>query len=227
MTGIIQPPTQLAGTPGIAPNFRYMTTSDSLQTIMTPGYLNNPSLEAVPLSSGDVIQCLYSVNTSTRTSTYGVFTVNIAKATGVITLTNWSSALSTSTILTAAQINGMYAAPVLVVPAPGAGRAIVVNGLAWNFVYGSAAFASGGVVTLQYGSTVHAGGTLTTTGIAAASVIGVTANSLLTDTAIPIVATSANTVNAGIYISNATGAFTTGTGTTSTLTVFYTIIPAT
>ncbi len=86
---------------------------------------------------------------------------------------------------------------------------------------------AGGVVTLQYKNTTEAGGVLTTTGIAAASVTGVSANSVLTDTVIPIVATSANTVNQGIFISNATQAFTTGTGTTTTLTVFYRVISAT
>jgi hypothetical protein len=141
--------------------------------------------------------------------------VSVASAPQVATVT-----------LTATQINAMYAVPVSVIAAPGAGKAIVVTGLAWDFVYGSAAFAAGGVVTLQYGSTLHAGGILTTTGIAAASLTGISANSLLTDTQIPIVATSANTVNTAIYISNATQAFTTGTGTTSTLNVFYRVVSA-
>lgn len=132
-----------------------------------------------------------------------------------------------SITLTAAQINALYDTPIQVIAAPGSGKVIIVTGLAWDFVYGSAAFTSGGVVTLQYKNTAHAGGVLTTTGIAAASITGISANSVLTDTAIPVVATSANTVNQGIYISNATQDFATGTGTTSTLSVFYRVISAT
>lgn len=129
--------------------------------------------------------------------------------------------------LSAAQINALYDTPILVIAAPGSGKVIIITGLAWDFVYGSAAFTAGGVVTLQYKNNAHAGGVLTTTGIAAASITGISANSVLTDTAIPIVATSANTVNQGIYISNATQDFATGTGTTSTLSVFYRVISAT
>ena len=138
-----------------------------------------------------------------------------------------TSPLLASITLSASQINAMWTTPVQVIAAPGSGKAILVTGLAWDFVYGSAAFTAGGLVTLQYKNTTEAGGVVTTTGIAATSVTGVTANSVLTDTVIPIVATSANTVNQGIFISNATQAFATGTGTTTTLTVFYRVISAT
>ena len=87
--GILQAPTQLAGTPGIKPNFKYMTTTDNYATITAAGYLNQPSLEVTPVSQGDVIQCLYGVAIPQGTSTYGVFTVSIASGTGTITLVPW------------------------------------------------------------------------------------------------------------------------------------------
>lgn len=87
---ILQGPTQLAGTAGIYPNFKYMSTTASYATITTPGYLNQPSLEVTPVGQGDVIQCLYAVNQQSGTSTYGVFTVSIAGATGTITLVPWA-----------------------------------------------------------------------------------------------------------------------------------------
>jgi hypothetical protein len=87
--GIIQPPIQLAGTPGVNPNFKYMTTTDNLATITAAGYLNQPSLEVTPIGRGDVIQCLYSVNQQTGAGTYGVFTVTINGANGTITLVQW------------------------------------------------------------------------------------------------------------------------------------------
>lgn len=79
----------MAGTPGIKPNFKYMTTTDSYATITAAGYLNQPALEVTPVGQGDVIQCLYSVTIPQGTSTYGVFTVSIAAATGTITLVPW------------------------------------------------------------------------------------------------------------------------------------------
>ena len=60
--------------------------------------------------------------------------------------------------LTAAQFNGMYATPVSVIAAPGANKAIVVDLVLLNMTYGSAQFASGGVVGLQYGNSAHLAG---------------------------------------------------------------------
>ena len=88
---ILQPPTRLSGTPGIRPNFLYMTTTDTSNTVSTPGYLNSPSLEATPLSNGDVIPCLYSVNPQSGVGTFGMFTVAINPASGQITLTPWTA----------------------------------------------------------------------------------------------------------------------------------------
>lgn len=87
---IIQPPTQVAGTPGVLPNFKFMTTTDNLATVTTAGYLNQPQLEVTPLSNSDIIHCLYSVNQQTGAGTYAVFTVSIAGATGTITLAEWT-----------------------------------------------------------------------------------------------------------------------------------------
>src|SRR5215475_8874702 len=87
---ILQPPTQIAGTPGVFPNFKFMTTTDNLATITTAGYLNQPSLEVTPVGAGDVIQCLYSVNQQTGASTYAVFTVSVNGSNGIITLVEWT-----------------------------------------------------------------------------------------------------------------------------------------
>jgi len=87
--GLLQLPTQLGGTPGVFPNFKYMTTTDNLATITTAGYLNNIDLQSFPIGVQDVIQCLYSVNPQTGAGTYGAFTVSIS-GTGVITLVQWS-----------------------------------------------------------------------------------------------------------------------------------------
>lgn len=102
---IIQMPMQVTGTPGINPNFKYMTSTDSLATITTAGYLNQPSLEVTPLSNSDVVHCLYNYNVNTNSGTYGIFTVSIAQASGTITLTKWVNYTS--------KVNGTEAANVV------------------------------------------------------------------------------------------------------------------
>jgi hypothetical protein len=118
--------------------------------------------------------------------------------------------------LTAAQFNGMYAAPVQLVAAPGANLMIAVDKIVLQMTFGSADFASGGVVAAQYGATVHGAGTLATNGEAAADFFaaantvfqfsGVSGNTV---GALP----TANVSNAGIFLSNLTGVFTTGDST--------------
>lgn len=118
--------------------------------------------------------------------------------------------------ITAAQFNGMYAAPMLLLAAPGANKLILVDRMALVMTFGSADFASGGVVAAQYDSTVHGAGVLATNSEAAAdffaaasttfAFLGVSGNTV---GALPFT----TTVNKGLYLSNLTGAFTTGDST--------------
>jgi hypothetical protein len=126
--------------------------------------------------------------------------------------------------LTLAQLQGMYAAPVPILPAPAAGQLILVKSALLNITYGSAAFAGGGAIQLQYGNTVHGGGVAASTSVSAASLIAVAANeSLLFSPPASII--SAGAIGAGIWLSNATAAFTGGTGDTANLIVNYTAVP--
>lgn len=132
-----------------------------------------------------------------------------------------------SVAITAAEFNGMYAAPKLLVAAPGANKLLVVDRLELIQTYGSAAFASGGAVAAQYDSTAHLAGVLATNTEAAAD-FAVTAsttyafNGVAGDTvgALPF----STTVNKGLYLSNDTGAFTTGTGSAFVAKVHYRIV---
>ena len=123
--------------------------------------------------------------------------------------------------LTAANILGMNGAAVPVLPAPGAGKCIVVDALAFEMVPGSVAFASGGAVSVNYtgGSAVH-------TGTVPASTINATALSAKTLTQLGM-QTGANglasPVNTGLTVGNATGAFTTGNGT-AYLFIWYSVV---
>lgn len=129
--------------------------------------------------------------------------------------------------LTLAQFLGMYATPVQLLAAPGAGLMNIVDSVYINLVYGSAVLANGGAVSVQYGSTNHAGGVLVTNAEAAADYIAAAANTMfkLSGTLGTGVTTSAG-INTAVYLSNATGAFTGGTGDTFNAIVNYRTVAA-
>lgn len=119
--------------------------------------------------------------------------------------------------MTAAQWNGMYAAPFQLVAAPGANKAIIVRGIVCAMTFVAAQYANGGAVICQYDSTVHGAGpnACGTSTIAAAAVNGFAASSSAGLVGQVPVAGIANStfVNKGLYLSNATAAFDTGDGT--------------
>ncbi len=133
----------------------------------------------------------------------------------------------TTVAITAAQFNGMYAAPKLILAAGGANTLIVVHRAILAMTFVSAAYAAGGVVGFQYDSTVHGAGVAATNTEAAADFFaaassafqfeGVSGNTV----AISPFTTS---VNKGLYLSNLTQAFTTGDGT-FVCHLWYSIIP--
>ena len=126
--------------------------------------------------------------------------------------------------MTAAQWNAMYGAPFVLVAAPGANKMIVVDRAVALMTFVSAQYASGGAVALQYDSTVHGGGSAASGTVAAATVNGYAASTgIQLDGALSSVAFTA-AVNKGLYISNATGAFTTG-DSTWVVHVWYRIVP--
>lgn len=109
-----------------------------------------------------------------------------------------------------AGVLGMFAAPVQLIAAPGASNAILIHKCSIEVLStGQTAFASGGVVAPQIDSTANGAGVKYTTTLPAATVNAAT-NSLtqLGDTGANITLVA----NKGVFLSNATGAFTTGTG---------------
>ena len=115
--------------------------------------------------------------------------------------------------MTAAQWNGMYAAPVLLVAAPGANKLIVVEQVVEKMTFVAAAYAAGGVVGLQYDNTAHLAGTAATGTEAAADFFAGASTSFMQLGNLSTGAAFTTSVNKGLYISNATGPFTTGDGT--------------
>lgn len=114
--------------------------------------------------------------------------------------------------ISAAEFNGMYAAPKQLIAAPGANNLIVVDRMELVMTYGTAAFAAGGVVAAQYDSTINGAGVPATNTEVAAD-FQATASTTFVFNGSTTKAPFTTSVNKGLYLSNQTGAFTTGDST--------------
>lgn len=148
-----------------------------------------------------------------------------ADVTGNLTgdLVNTNLLKTVSVNLTAAQIIAMYTTPVVVVPAI-TGKSIYVDSVDFDITGTATQFTGGGVVNVQYANTANGAGTAAHADIAATVVTGATA--LVHTHRIPkdlsAIAT-ASIKGIGLYISNKTGVFATGTGTAKVTVRYYAI----
>lgn len=118
----------------------------------------------------------------------------------------------TTVAISAAEFNGMYAAPKLLVAAPGANRLLVLDKLELVMTYVSANYAAGGVAAVQWDSTANGAGVIASTTLAAATFQAAASTSFTFNGGV-VPAPFTTTVNKGLYLSNITGAFTTGDST--------------
>lgn len=125
--------------------------------------------------------------------------------------------------ISAADFNGMYATPKQLVAAAGANTLIVLDQLQLVMTYGTAAFASGGTAAVQYDSTANGAGVIASTTLADTA-FQATASTTFTMNAGVVALPFATTVNKGLYLSNITGAFTTG-DSTMVAHIWYRVIP--
>lgn len=189
----------------------------------TSGLITDLGLSPTNASKTKVVMANSAVtigNLASYSDTAGTITDSGVTASGL-------QILSASVTLNQAAVQGMYAAPFQIVAAPAAGHVLVPVQATIYTNFQTAAFTGGGIAILQYDSTVHGAGTnalaatIPTAEItAAASQIynlgGNTANALTAITA------------KGLYLSNATGAFTAGNAaSTVVVTVSYYLITAT
>lgn len=87
--GILQGPTELPAQVGIAPNLRMLVSSDPLNVIMSPGYLNAEIPPAsINISNQNIIFCLYSYTRNSLEPNFAILTPTIVN--GVITLDKWN-----------------------------------------------------------------------------------------------------------------------------------------
>lgn len=129
----------------------------------------------------------------------------------------------TTVAITAAAFNGMYATPVQLVAAGGANTLLVLDRVELAMTYNSAAYAAGGVAAVQYDSTANGAGVIASTTNAAANFQAVASSSFAFNQG-AVVAPFTTCVNKGLYLSNITGAFTTG-NSAMVAHVWYKVIP--
>jgi hypothetical protein len=116
--------------------------------------------------------------------------------------------------VSSANILAMAATPFQIVAAPGAGKTLVVDRATVRITRTATAYASGGVGILQYGNTATGAGTNAVDSTLAATFFTGAAGvseSLRNGAVLSDQGTALQ--NLGLFLSNQTGAFTTGTGT--------------
>ena len=131
----------------------------------------------------------------------------------------------TTITLSPAQVQGMYATPVTLMPAPGSKKVIRVNSVTLSFDYNGTVFAAGDVISVRY-----IGGTNVLSGSGTASTFGTAVLTTAADTVYTKGTTTSTTThvvalaNTGIEITNATQAFTGGTSGSVKVIVDFNII---
>lgn len=187
-----------------------------------PGSLSNtlPSGDLF-VGSGANVATARALSGDATISNTGVMTIANLAVTGAKIANNTvtSTQLAANTIqyarvaLSNANFLGMYATPVSIVAAGGANTAIIVRDMVLETVYGTTQSAAGGAVALQYGNAAHGAGPLVTATIAAATLNGDTASTLNKVAGVEADVLLSAAVNTAVFISNQTGAFTTGDST--------------
>jgi hypothetical protein len=218
----------------------YISATDTAAQVRASAYFNEEMPPEGRLQLNDIIysvstdgnEWLYvtavtpNVTTAVATNTIGVGAVTTsAIADGAVTSAKLSplTVQYASVAVSAAEFNGMYAAPKLLIPAAGVNTLLVLDRVVLAMTYGSAAYAAGGVAAVQYDDTANGAGVIASTTLAAASFQD-TASTVYSFNAGVVEYPFATCVNQGLYLSNITAAFTTG-DSDMVAHVWYKVIP--
>lgn len=149
----------------------------------------------------------------------------VREATAWSTVNAVTGVLYQTVNLTTAQIQGMSAAPVVILPAPGAGLTYIVHALRFSIVFAGALFTGGGIINGQYGVTALGGGEDATNAFAATFLTATSASKFCYMTGNDTVAlTAAGTANQSITLTNGTAPFAGGGTSTGKVEVWYSIV---
>lgn len=177
---------------------------------VVPGSLSNT------LASADIFVGS-GANVATGVAMSGDVHIDNTGATTLQDAAVTSSKLAANTIqyvqvsLNTAAVEAMYAAPVEIIPTPGANKAILIDRIWGEYVHATTSFANGGAIGLQYGATAHLAGPAASTTLAGATFDAYAASNCF-DLTPDGTDTLANIANKSVTISNNTVAFGTGDG---------------
>lgn len=183
-------------------------TSDTLQTALSTNYILNQAANIVVANNGAFSWLSNDLVLISASNGSALCAIN-ASFSSLLSLGNGAVSVSSQLAVSAAQWNGMYAAPILLAPAPGANQLLLVKSVALALSFNSASYAAGGAVAVQYKNTVQGGGVAASASIAAATINALAASTVEILGGVSSVVL-ANAAGQGLYLSNATGAFTTG-----------------
>jgi hypothetical protein len=211
---------------GTQPCIVRITTTDNYATISAAGYLTAQAANIYTANSGafewavsDTVLVWYQ--DAFGNGAWADFYVNST----FTSLVPRSFAKNAVVTLTAAQVLAAYAAPQLLIPAPGAGYAIVIQSC-MIVTQVSTAFAGGGVGHVQYTATVNGGGANALSATTPSAEITAASSQIYVQTGPVATTVLTGITNEGVYFSNATGAFTGGAGSTLTFVLNYSLVPA-
>lgn len=127
--------------------------------------------------------------------------------------------------LTTAQIIGMSANPVQILPAAGATVTIIVHDFRFSIIYAGALFTGGGLIILQYGNAALAAGDHASNAIATTFLTADAANKFACATINDVtVVSSAGSLNQPLTITNTAAPFAAGGTSTGKVEVWYSIV---
>jgi len=167
-------------------------------------------------TAGFAIGCTYTKTNGTPSNIVWTNEGTASSCNFTAQVTGTNMLLTAITSLSSAQILALNATPVTLVAAPGAGNQIVIDNIEFKMVTTATAYSGGGNVTFQY-----SGGNAVTNNIAAAVVTAGAGTSYTIRQGIDV--TAAN--NTAVTVTNASGAFSTGTGTAVVTTKYRIITP--
>lgn len=208
-------------------NATITTTQISASAAITGTQIASATIAAGNIVSGTITHTQIS-NTAAITGSQLSASAAIA-GTQLAANTIASASLDLTTIqyvkvpVTAAQFKAIYGTPLVLIAAPASGLAIVVKQAIFAMTFVSAQYTDGGVVTLQYDSTVHGLGTAASETIAAATINGYDASSSIGVAGAMASAASSTIAAKGLYLSAQTQEFASGDGSFN-LHIWYEIV---
>ncbi|HWE51396.1 MAG TPA: hypothetical protein VG273_16510 [Bryobacteraceae bacterium] len=170
----------------------------------------------VHVPSTQTVDC-FDISTAADALLFGIDLSGNVTQSGVVTAKQFVVQVA----VTSAQLKAMFAAPVSLMAAPGAGIGIVIDQILFEMKRTATAYASGGTLQFQY----HTAATVVHQGTIPASRLTTAGAANTLDALLAGTPTNSNVIaiNDGIDITNNTGAFTTGTGT-AIVTIFGTYL---